>query len=273
MRGYEEIRRILTEELGFVDLAAYRRWIEAERPRTRPTREHIERLSPDHVDCRAFWRACDELYGIDPVCNIAVGPGVEAPADGAEARLEANRQNLRLAKTFGITALLEEHAGSRLRTLEIGPGFGSLKHWIETSTRHRYVAFDVVPRVPDVRETTADGCLPADFVAAARGEFSYVVSSNVFQHFSQRQRTRYFEDAHALLQAGGLFVFNLSVDVGNVPDHMRDEGGVAWADHYGQYTLIPRPPDLFRELRARYDLLYTTQRWDGVLNVVCRKRG
>jgi hypothetical protein len=272
MRKYEEIRRILTDELGFRDLASYRRWIEEERPRSRPTKERIERLSPDHVDCRDFWSACDELFGVDPVCNVAVGPGILGLEDGFEARVEANRANLRLAKTFGITSFLEEHAEARLRTFEIGPGFGGLKDWIETNTRHRYTAFDVVARVHGVREATVDGCLPESFLAESRGDFAYVVSSNVFQHLSARQRSRWYSDVHALLRAGGLFLFNLSVDVGNQPACARDADGVAWADHYGQYTLIPKPADLFRELRTRFDLLYTTQRWDGVLNLVCRKR-
>ena len=43
-----------------------------------------------------------------------------------------------------------------------------------------------------------------------RARMSYVVSSNVFQHLSARQRTRYYSDAHALLHAGGLFIFNLN---------------------------------------------------------------
>ena len=72
MKGYREIKRILVEELGFRDLAAYQKWVTDVRPHVQPTPEAIERLSPHAVDCRAFWKVCDELFRSDPVCNVAV---------------------------------------------------------------------------------------------------------------------------------------------------------------------------------------------------------
>jgi hypothetical protein len=35
MKTYDEIKRVLTEEFGFVDLAAYRKWVEAADQRCR----------------------------------------------------------------------------------------------------------------------------------------------------------------------------------------------------------------------------------------------
>ena len=77
-------------------------------------------------------------------------------------------------------------------------------------------------------------------------------------------------DAHALLQKGGLFIFNLFVDSGQ--PYVRDAQGNAWCDHYGQFTAIPRAGDIQRELTARFAILYATQRFDGVFNFVCQKR-
>jgi hypothetical protein len=62
MKDYREIKRILVDEFGFCDLAAYKRWIGEVRPSIRPTPERIEMLSPDFVDCREFWKVCDELF-------------------------------------------------------------------------------------------------------------------------------------------------------------------------------------------------------------------
>lgn len=146
-----------------------------------------QKLSPDVVNCRDFWKVCDDLFGSDPVCNIAVAPEVGRLPHPIETPMDANRMNLRLAKSLGVTAFLDENAHQRLKTLEIGAGYGALKNYIETQTRHVYTGVDVVPRVPGVLQATADGVLPTDLVEGERSSYSYVVSSNVFQHFSARQ--------------------------------------------------------------------------------------
>jgi hypothetical protein len=272
MKTFDEIKRILVDELGFRDLAAYTKWIEEVRPNIQPTPSRVEKLSPDNVDCRDFWKACDELFGTDPVCNVAVMPAVGRLPYAVETRMDANRLNLRLAKSLGITSFLDETAHQRLKTLEIGPGYGSLKDYIETNTNHVYAGVDVVPRIPGVIETTPEGFLPKEFVEEERDTFSYVVSSNVFQHLSAKQRAKYVEDAATLLHQGGLFIFNLLVDTGKMPAHTRDRNGTAWSDHYGQYTPIPKPGALYDLLATTYDILYVTQRYDGLFNFTCQKR-
>jgi hypothetical protein len=272
MKTYDEIKHVLVDELGFRDLDSYKRWIKDVRPTTSLTPARIEKLSPDVVDCRDFWKICDELFGSDPVCNVAIAPEVGHLPHPIETPMDANRMNLRLAKSLGITAFLDENADQRLKTLEIGPGYGALKNYVETHTRHHYTGVDVVPRVPGVLQATADGLLPAEFVAEESNSYSYVLSSNVFQHLSARQRTKYFEDAHALLQANGLLIFNVLVDTGKTDGYARDKNGNAWADHYGQYTPIPKGGALYEQLADSFDILYVTQRYDGLFNFVCQKR-
>jgi hypothetical protein len=271
MKDKAEIRRILTEELGFVDLAAYRRWIETTRPKLLVTPAMVERLSPDHIDSRAFWQVCDELFGHDPVCNVVAAPRVGVLPHAVESTMDANRLNLRLAKNFGITSFLDENAHERLRVFEIGAGYGSLKSYIETQTAFIYTAVDAVPRLPGVLETTAEGFIPDSALVDGRETYSYVVSSNVFQHLSARQRSRYYRDAHSLLHSGGLFMFNLQIDRGKPNEYLRDKQGNAYCDHYGQFTLVPRA-DIYDELGPLFDTLYVTQRFDGLFNFVCRKR-
>jgi len=271
VKRYAEIKRIITEDLGFTDLATYKKWFESDRETVRVvTKEMIDRLSPDEVNCRDFWRVCDDLFGVDPVCNIVKPPSVGNMPYQVETTIDANRLNLRLAKSMGVTAFLDEFAHERVRTLEIGPGYGSLKHYIETQTEHRYLAFDVVPRIPDVRETTDEGFLPDEFVDEFRNEYSYVVSTNVFQHLSAKQRTRYFHQIHTLLHDGGVFLFNLLVDNGKMP--VRDKNGNAWADHYGQYTLIPKLGDIQKQITSLFFILYAIQRYDGLFTFVAQKR-
>jgi hypothetical protein len=267
----DDIRRIVTEELGFTDLDAYRKWIAEERPRTRPTAERIALLSPDAVDNRAFWRVCEELFGADPVCNVAVAPAVGELPFAIEGPMDANRMNLRLARSLGVTSFLEENAQARVRILEIGPGYGALKNWIETHTNHRYSGVDVYPRVPGVLEATADGLLPRELVEEEKGAFSYVVATNVFQHLSQRQREAYISDASELLHPGGLFLVDMVTETSKTPAHVRDESGRAWIDHYGQYTPMWKGAELYDALGRTFGILYVTQRFDGVFSFVCRR--
>jgi hypothetical protein len=270
--GFDEIVHVLREDLGFVDLEAYRRWIREVRPTIRPDAARIAKLSPDVVDCRAFWRACDQLFGRDPICNVAVAPEGGALPIPIESTMDANRMNLRLAKSFGMTALLEENAHQRLKTFEIGVGFGSLRSFIETQTLHVYVGVDVVPRVDGVLEATAAGTIPSDVLKAHEDSVSYVVSTNVFQHLSEAQRARHYADVGRLLHRGGLFLVNMTVDGPGRPPWTRDAQGRAWCDHYGQYTPIPTAAEVHGALRTAFDLLYVTQRWDGVASYVCKKR-
>jgi hypothetical protein len=272
MKTYDEIKRILVTELGFCDLAAYAKWVAEVRPTLRLTREAILRLSPDDVDCRDFWRVCDDLFGTDPVCNLAIAPEVGKLPFAIETPMDANRMNLLLAKSLGVTAFLEENAQARLKVLEIGTGYGSLRSFIETHTNHIYTGVDVVPRLAAVIQATAEGLLPRELVEAERGKYSYVVSTNVFQHLSARQRARYIEDAGLLLHEGALFIFNIMVDTAKISDLARDAEGNAWAAHYGQYTPIPKAGVVYDQLAASFSILYVTHRYDGLVNFVCRKR-
>jgi hypothetical protein len=271
MKDYQEIRRIVVDEFGFRDLLTYQHWVATERAKIRPTPEGIAKLSPDLIDCRAFWRVADELFGCDPVCNIAMAPEVGRLPFAVETQMDANRHNLRLAKSLGITAFLEENASARLKVFEIGTGYGSLKSYIETNTNHCYTGVDVVPRVPNVLETTEDGLIPRDLVTRERSKFSYVLSTNVFQHMSQRQRVQYIDDAHSLLHEGGLLIVNLTVDTGRIPPEARDADGNAWAFHYGQFTPIPKGPAAYDLMNARFTILYVTQRYDGLMHFVCQR--
>ncbi len=270
--GEADVRRILVEDFGFRNLDAYRRWVRDVRPGLSPTPELVSKLSPDRIDCRAFWRVCEELFGIDPVHNVVIAPDVGDLPYVVETRMDANRMNLRLARSFGITSFLKESAHRRLKVLEIGPGFGSLKSFIETETEHEYTAVDVLPRFDGVMEATSEGDIPRSFVDATRGTYSYVVSTNVLQHFSARQRSRCYADARALLHTEGLFIFNLLVDTAKLAARTRDRNGDAWCDHYGQFTEIPKLGPLHDELSSLFRVLYVTQRYDGVINFVCQKQ-
>ncbi|HYQ01970.1 MAG TPA: class I SAM-dependent methyltransferase [Polyangiaceae bacterium] len=143
-------------------------------------------------------------------------------------------------------------------------------HFIETHTNHEYTGVDVAPRLPGIVQATAQGLIPKELVEQAADSYAYVVSTNVFQHLSSKQRLHYYEDIRRLLVPGGLFNFNLCIDTGKV-DYLRDAAGNAWCDHYGQFTEVPKA-NIYTDLAAHFGVLCVTQRYDGVFNFVCQRR-
>ncbi len=67
-------------------------------------------------------------------------------------------------------------------------------------------------------------------------------------------------------------MFNLSVDTPKLPAYTRDADGNAWAVHYGQYTPIPKGPVAYQLASEGFDILYVTQRYDGVFHFVCQRK-
>ena len=148
MKTGAEIRHIFTDEFGFRNLRDYQCWIQQVRPAISPTPELVDRLSPDVVDCRDFWKVCEELFGIDPVYNQSLRPKVGVVPFPIETRSDANRMNLRLAKSLGITAFLEENAGARL------------KHWrlAQVSVRSN-ISSKRTPRISTQESMSIHACL------------------------------------------------------------------------------------------------------------------
>ena len=74
-----------------------------------------------------------------------------------------------------------------------------------------------------------------------------------------------------LLREGGLLLVNLTVDTGKLPAYTRDADGNAWAMHYGQYTPIPKGGAAYNMVSGGFQVLYVTQRYDGLFHFVCQR--
>jgi len=77
-------------------------------------------LSPDNVDCGAFWAVCIELFGIDPICNISDMRYGNTNYINQYDVTTANRRNLWLTETFEVLTYLKEFTQHPSAVMEFG---------------------------------------------------------------------------------------------------------------------------------------------------------
>lgn len=253
MKTYNEIKEIITKQLGIIDLKSYEAysrklfWNEDKTPRG-ISYEEVELLSPDNIDNNAFWRIAEELFQTDPVANCM--------GTAALSVEEANRTNLRIYAVDGFTGLIQAAHwwgdGKVGPILEIGPGYGAFKQWALANGVSEYHAVDVYPRIPDVEPTLPNGLLSPEFVS--RRQYQMVIASNVFQHLSVKQRRAYYTDIASMLQPGGHFMVSMMVYDGRWPEHLSPNGEW-WCCHYGQFTQVQREDDIVADLKQHFNVV------------------
>lgn len=265
---YSEIKDIITNKYGYKNLDDWKKECEnrfslyKKEGRYKPTQEEIDLLSPDNVDCGAFWRVCTELFGIDPICNITQ-PGY---ADNSAVNMYditiANKRNLWLTETFGILTYLKEHADYPSMVMEFGAGYGGLKNWIESNTSKNYIGFDVNPLIPSILPLNHQGELITD-ISDNKGKVSHFVCSNVFQHLSEKQRLYIFDTAATYLYSGGLLMFITPIK----------SAAYEYIYTYGQITINPSSSWIDEELCKRgFKICMVTSRYDGVVGYIAIKQ-
>lgn len=262
MLQYNEIKDIITNKYGYKTLDDWKKHVESiTQTTTPPTQEMVDLLSPDNVDCGAFWKVCTDLFGIDPVCNITDRRYGDNNVNMYDI-ITANRRNLWLTETFGFLTYLKEYAQYPSAVMEFGVGFGNLKNWIETCTQKQYYGFDVNPLVDGILPLDCSGKLVTD-ISNIKGKVSHFVCSNVFQHLSEKQRLYIFDVAAEYLHAGGLFMFNTPVKTKHC----------SYMSLYGQYTINPEHSWIESELINRgFASHMVNSRWDGVVGYIAIKK-
>jgi hypothetical protein len=261
MKTYDEIKKIITEHFKITSLEVYKDWLAAWRAKTWiPTEEDLKLLHPDVINSEDFWKVCEDLFSTDCVAN-AVDNGTTV----AYNHMSGNRMNLRIARSVGLINWIDEFRHYNLSLLELGPGYGSLRNYVEATTMFNYVGFDVVPKTPDVKKCTSEGHIPPEYVSENAGKFNIVFSSNVLQHLSPKQRLKFFDDAYTLLSEEGMLMFNIQTDV-KLPIERR------YMTLYGQFIEIPTYEEIIGIVQEKYLIESTNGRNDGYIGLVCKKR-
>lgn len=176
-----------------------------------------EKLNYDSINPKEFWLACDEVFGIDPVCNIVVDSANTKNKDlnSLINNIDfANTTNLKIPKQCGMLGLFDldyentcfYRNNERCKVGEIGTGLGCFKKYVEQHyPKVDYFGFDVVSRVEGCTELE-NGCFSDDYVEQNKETFDVFYSCNVFQHISIKSTEKYFEQVSKLLKKSGYFL-------------------------------------------------------------------
>ena len=242
----EEFKEIVEGQYGIKDLATYEDY-KMRMGTNGVTKAEVELMSPDNVNSCSFWEYIEKNPEIAKDA-IAFGATKDKTHD------DVNRQNLSLAwslNALSFVMLFKDEVGAPI--LDIGAGYGMLKEFVEKNTRLKYYGVDVYPKVEGVLQVGCDGStLPPPI---ANMIFALVVSVNVFQHLSIKQRRHYYEQISRILHPEGLFTVTISTD--NKNPNMRKpfvcaENGKGYMCHYGQYVECQSYPEVIADLSKHF---------------------
>ncbi len=168
-----------------------------EKAETGVTLEDIERFNPDKIDCKEFWS------NIESKDNTSI-----CGAPGEKSIDYIKFLNKELMISSGFMNHLPRFFSEPINVVEIGAGYCPTKSILEQSipeNLYYYYPTDIVARCEGVKEIK-DGVLPF-----ADNSAHLVICSNVFQHLSHLQRTRYIDEAVRILAVGGRFFLGCSL--------------------------------------------------------------
>ena len=244
------VKQIL-DNLGIFDRESLAQYYNSKKDNL--TQADIDVLDPDKIDNKEFWRLATEIDR-----TSIVGGGAVESNDNIT---ELNQYNSILAKTIGIFDYIIPHKGYNYKLLDIGCGYCPIKDLLLPQIS--YTGIDILPRTPDVIETDGNG-IPN------LGTFDYVVSCNVFQHLSERQKIQYTHDAFQCLNPGGYFTNAFMTSYGNY--EMPTFNGDKHIFTCGQFLPVMSHIHYMQILsHIGFEVKQFNNRWDGFSCFFCRK--
>lgn len=227
----------------------------------------IDRLSPDAVNSSSFWEWIEKN---PELAKDAIGFGM-TPDKSIQ---ELNNYNFMVATSTGtLNYVFGWRSYKDMPILDIGAGYGMLKEIVEKSTLLKYYGVDVYPKIPGVLALAdGDSTLPDEILNV---KFGLVVSTNVFQHLSVKQRRHYYEQAAAIIIPGGMFSVSMAAAAdGSSESGIRGftckETGKEYMCHYGQYTEIQAESEIKQDLRKHFKIISISRRlFDNSISFHC----
>lgn len=215
----------------------------------------IDKLSPDNINSSSFWEYIEKnpelakdaiAFGAKPYSNIDT----------------VNQQNFNVACSLSIfNYVLMYKDVFNAPILDIGAGYGMLKDFVKNNTKLDYVGVDVYPKIDNVLKVGSDGSTLPDNILLSK--FLLVVSTNVFQHLSIRQRRHYYEQIkNILVPIHGIFSFSTVCNVEGLPKigFKCKENDKHYVCHYGQYTEIQDYSEVVDDLSKHFIILSSNRR-------------
>ncbi len=256
MNTVQDFQQVIEGDYKISDLKSYGEYKYSVTAKGGVTKAEVERLSPDNVNSSSFWEYIEKNPEIknDAIC-FGIGK------DGTKE--EVNRRNFGLACFMNsLCPILEYRNCVGMPLLDIGAGYGMLKEFVEQNSKLKYFGVDVYPKVEGVLQVAGDGStLPSEITSLA-GNFGLVMSINVFQHLSVKQRRHYYEQIYQLLHPGcGIFTFTIACQVpnGQTRGFRCQETGREYMCHYGQYTEMQTQQEVMDDLSKHFHIRSISQ--------------
>jgi len=184
-----------------------------------------DKLHPDNINVKEFWRAAEDVFATDPVCN-SIGNSLKSIK-------ESNERNNFIPLFLGLLgglelAILNIKRYHTVHIAEIGAGYGSFEDGVINNRNdiYSYTGFDIIPRREDQVELMGEnGSFSDEQLIEYKDKFNVFYSCNVFQHLSEKQIRKYLKDIFNMLPHYGFFVLSYVND---------EDGTVKSTKHYGQ---------------------------------------
>jgi len=160
----------------------------------------IERLHPNKINNKYFWKMAKTKYPLVSVCGNPVN-----------TITECNKKTLKMAQNSGVLTFLDDYIENKnnISFFEIGYGHGNIYFHLKEKylEKVKYTGIDYykhnsLKNIKDLRIINKSG-IPEDIMDNTIDVF---YSFNVLQHCSQEDRNLYFKQTYDKLKTGGIFI-------------------------------------------------------------------
>jgi hypothetical protein len=192
----------------------------------------LDVLNPDKISPRAFWKATDEHFGTDTVCNVS-----QEKEKRSLVIQQCNTKNHKIPLYMGTLGFMElairtvsSIYNGKVSIAEIGCGYGSFyENFVcKRNDITLYRGFDVVKRFDQAYLVKGkDGTFTKKQIEELKCTVNIFYSCNVFQHLTPKKIKKYLKQIHEILPCGGRCVLTYI---------KKPRCGVTY--HYGQAVEI-----------------------------------
>ena len=212
------------------------------------SKEFIESISPDHINNTEFWK---DVVNAFPMHSISGCEECNTVKDIHKIHL---RRDIQWQSVTPLHLAIKEFKNPKI--LEIGPGYGTLKKYYDgiapKKLRDNYYAIDINPLFHYSKLFKTNGHSIPNQIPK---KLHCVISLNVFQHLTKKQRSAYYREAFQRLVPGGYFIFTMFTvtdENKNTPrlwSH-RDAAGRRYVFFFRQLTEVDYIEETIGELKV-----------------------
>lgn len=252
--------------IKFNNYEEYAKYVAQVHPTKVYTQGEVDELSPDNIDCGAFWQEAVAKFRENAYCGALFNPKGDE-----RLRVNAiNHFNQTLHESMNSYGRLYELQrggylkGKKLNILEIGGGTGGNYEWFVDTCRllvNQYLNIDVYQPYESLINDKTLLFNGSNFdMLPTENKYDFVFCLNVFQHLSLRQILGYLNYIKQILSENNTVVLSMQADSGGKINGPK--GGYMY--HYGQLTLL-YPINLWMATlqKENFSILSMTTRHDG----------